>query len=96
MRPYAKYFSARIDRSERYELWAEKELIIAGRKRKEVFFASIIVQSHYVGFYFMPLYADQDLREVFGKELLSKLKGKSCFHLKTRDKKLLKQVKEAL
>ena len=93
---YEKYFSVRIDRHERYELWAERPVIISGRKRKEIFFSSIIVQSRYVGFYFMPLYADQQLSEFFGKELLSKLKGKSCFHLEERNRQLLQQVKEAL
>lgn len=94
--PYAAHFSTRIDRAHRYELWTEKKLVIAGRKRKEVFFASIIVQSSYVGFYFMPLYAEQKLSEVFGEKLLATLKGKSCFHLKKRDPTLLQEVKEAL
>ena len=91
-----KHFSVRIERYERYEIWADRPVLVSGRRRKDVFFASIIVQSNYVGFYFMLLYADQPLSNFFGKELLSKLKGKSCFYLKEEDHQLLRQVKEAL
>jgi hypothetical protein len=43
-------FQIRINDERRYELWSEKELVIDGRKRKEVFFASLIIQKDYVGF----------------------------------------------
>jgi hypothetical protein len=65
-----------------YDLWCFKELEIAGRKRKEVFFASIVTRKSYVGFYYMPIYTDTGLSEVFKPELLSLLEGKSCFHIK--------------
>jgi len=80
----------------RYGLWSFKELEIAGRERKEVYFAGLIIQSSYVGFYFMPIYADASLKKVFGPELLALLKGKSCFHVKKLDKKLEGQVAKAL
>ena len=94
--PYAKYFSVRIDIAGRYELWSEKRIVIAGRERKEVFFASIIVQSTYVGFYFMPLYTEEGLTKVFGKDLLKLRKGKSCFHIKRTEDALFSQVEKAL
>jgi hypothetical protein len=81
---------------DRLKLWSFKDLEIAGRKRKEVFFASIIVQSTYVGFYYMPVYADTALKDVFEPELFSLLKGKSCFHIKALDDKLVGQIKKAL
>lgn len=96
MKKYEPPFVARSDFESRYELWSEKEIEIAGRKRKEVYFAGLIIQSNYVGFYFMPVYADTTLKEVFGEELLSTLKGKSCFHIKKLDKKLLSQIKNSL
>uniref|UniRef100_A0A832D196 DUF1801 domain-containing protein n=1 Tax=Ignavibacterium album TaxID=591197 RepID=A0A832D196_9BACT len=96
MKKYEPPFTSRNESDSRYELWSEKELEIYGRKRKEVYFGGIIIQSKYVGFYFMPVYSDASLKDVFGKELLSTLKGKSCFHIKKLDKKLLSQIKKAL
>lgn len=96
MKKYEPPFTARSDFDSRYELWSEKEIVIAGKKRKEVYFAGLIIQSTYVGFYFMPVYTDTSLKEVFESELLSTLKGKSCFHIKKLDKKLLSQIKKSL
>lgn len=96
MKKYEPPFKARNDFDSRYELWSEKEVEIDGRKRKEIYFAGLIIQSSYVGFYFMPVYTDTSIKEVFGPELLSTLKGKSCFHIKTLDKKLLSQIKKSL
>ena len=79
-----------------YDLWSFKDLEIAGRKRKELFFASVVTRKNYVGFYYMPIYTDTGLSEVFKPELLSLLKGKSCFHIKLLTPDLENQVKEAL
>ncbi len=79
-----------------YDLWSFKELIIAGRKRKEVFFAGLIIQKSYVGFYYMPVYTDPETKEFFKPELLRLLKGKSCFHIKTVTPELLEQIDAAL
>ena len=80
----------------RYDLWSFKDLEIAGRKRKEVYFAGLIIQSSYVGFYYMPIYTDVSLKDVFKPELLKLLKGKSCFHVKKLDKELESQIAFAL
>ena len=96
---YSPPFKARKSKTNKknnYELWSEKKVEIAGRIRSEVFFASIIKQKNYIGFYYMPVYTDSKLKEVFAPELLSLLKGKSCFHIKSLDKDLEKQIKEAL
>lgn len=80
-----------------YHLWSHKDLEIAGSKRDKVYFAWVIQQKHFVGFYFMPVYADSEkMRKVFSKELLSMLQGKSCFHLKKMDDQLLKDIRYAL
>jgi hypothetical protein len=76
--------------------WSEQEVEVAGRKRKEVFFAGLIVQKGYVGFYFMPVYAEPERKELFDPELLALLKGKSCFHVKRLDDDLLAKVDGAL
>lgn len=96
MKKYEKPLVARSDYDSRYELWSEKEIEIGGRKRKDIFFAGLIIQSSYVGFYFMPIYTDTSLKDIFAPELLSTLKGKSCFHIKKLDKKILSQIKRSL
>jgi hypothetical protein len=80
----------------KYDLWSFKDVEVPGRKRKEVPFATIIVQSSYVGLYHMPVYTDTDLRDVFGPELLAALKGKSCFLIRWLDPTLRGQVEAAL
>jgi hypothetical protein len=94
--PYAQHFTVRRDEPGYYDLWSEKDVVIAGRAKKEVFFAGLIVQKAYVGFYFMPVYADADLASLFGPELLATLRGKSCFHLKRLTPALEQQVEAAL
>ena len=63
------------------QLWSEKPVEIAGRKRDEVYFAGLIVQKGYVGFYFMPVYTHAEQTAVFAPELRALLKGKSCIHV---------------
>ena len=87
---------AKFDLDSKYDLWSIKDIIIAGKKRKEVFFASIIIQSKYVGFYYMPIYIDTSLEKVFKPELLRLLRGKSCFHIKSLNETLERQINEAL
>jgi hypothetical protein len=94
--PYAGRLTARRDEPGYFDLWSEKDVVIAGRRRSDVFFCGLIIQKSYVGFYFMPLYADQDRTLVFGPDLLAALKGKSCFHLKRLTPELNDQIAEAL
>lgn len=101
MKPYEKgSIVARFDMEGKYDLWSEfegKGLEIYGRMRKEVAFAALIIQSGYVGFYFMPVYADDNkIKEQLSPELLKLLKGKACFHIKEVNKNILKYVKDAL
>ncbi|MFW9907892.1 MAG: DUF1801 domain-containing protein [Candidatus Odinarchaeota archaeon] len=96
LKAYEGPFTPKFDLDSKYDLWSIKNIEIAGRKRKEVYFAGLIIQSKYVGFYYMPIYTDTDLKEVFEPELLKLLKGKSCFHIKELDAKLEKQIRRAL
>ena len=96
LKKYEGKLKPKFDLDSKYDLWSFKDIEIAKRKRKEVYFAGLIIQSNYVGFYFMPIYSDVSLKEVFGEKLLKCLKGKSCFHIKKLDDKLEKQIKEAL
>lgn len=94
--PYAAGLVSRRDEPGYYDLWSEKEVEVAGRARSEVFFAGLIIQKSYLGFYFMPVYTDADLSAVFGDELLSLKKGKSCFHIKELTPALEQQIEAAL
>jgi len=93
---YEPPFATKHDENGYYDLWTFKSLVIEGRKRKEVFFAGLIIQKSYVGFYFMPVYTDNDLKQTFHPDLLELLKGKSCFHIKKLDPILISQIKDAL
>jgi hypothetical protein len=93
---YAPPFTPKHDEEGYYDLWSIKDLVIEGRKRSEVYFGAIIIQKSYVGFYFMPVYVESEMKPVFAPELLKLLKGKSCFHIKKLTPELLEQIKFAL
>jgi hypothetical protein len=69
---------------------------LMGKMRPELWFAGVIVQKGYVGFYFMPAKTRDEQKELFEPELLKCLKGKSCFHIKKDDPVLLAQIKASL
>ena len=94
--PYSRHFTVRRDEPGYYDLWSERNVVIEGRARKEVFFAGLIIQKSYVGFYFMPIYAEADLAAFFGAELLATLKGKSCFHIGRLTPEIQAQMADAL
>ena len=96
LEPYAERLTVRRDEPGYYDLWSERPVEIAGRRRNEVFFAGLIIQKSYVGLSFMPVYADGDLASVFAPDLLAALKGKSCFHVKTLTPELATHVSAAL
>lgn len=96
LKAYQPPLVCKSDDASHYDLWSLKELLIEGRKRKEVFFAGLVTRKSYVGFYFMPVYVDTEIKEFFAPEMLKLLKGKSCFHVKKLDKQLLVQIEKAL
>ena len=71
-------------------------MVVAGRPRNEVYFAGLIVQKGYVGFYYMPVYSDPERKALFKPELLKLLKGKSCFHVRKLDDEVIGQIDEAV
>lgn len=97
MQPYAaKGFVVKKNTDDVYELWSERDIEIDGRKRSEVFFASVCIKKNYVGFYFMPVYVEPELKAVLHPDLLKRLKGKSCFHITKLTEELLDQLVNAL
>lgn len=87
---------SKIDLDSKYDLWSIKDVVIEGRKKKEVYFAGLIIQSTYVGLYYMPVYTDVDMTKIFEPQLLKLLKGKSCFHIRKLDDELEMQISAAL
>lgn len=97
MQPYAAIgFDARINSDTAYDLWSEKEVVIADRKRKEIYFAGVVIRKGYVAFYYMPVYTEPDIKTIFHLSLLKLLKGKGCFHVKKLDDIVLQQISDAL
>lgn len=97
MKPYVKgTLKERGEAAGIYTIVSEKPVEVEGRKKDEVYFAGIIIQKGYVGFYFMPVYGYDKPEEVFSPNLLKHLKGKSCFHIKKNDPEILEQIKDAL
>jgi len=88
MKRYEGPLLPKMDLDSKYDLWSIKDVVIEGRKKKEVFFAGLIIQSNYVGFYYMPVYTDADITQMFDPQLLKLLKGKSCFHIRKLDDEL--------
>ncbi len=79
-----------------FELTSYERVVIAGRPRDEVYFAGLIKQKGYVGFYYMLAYANPEISSQLSPEFMSLLKGKSCFYIKSTEKPILEQVKKAL
>jgi hypothetical protein len=96
LKKYSPPFEVRRDAKDGYHLWSNKPVVIEGREHKELFFAGVIVQKNYVGFYYMPVYTDPERKAMFKPELLARLKGKSCFHLRSLDPETRTQIKDAL
>ncbi|HBV66926.1 MAG TPA: hypothetical protein DEF04_01160 [Clostridiales bacterium] len=97
LKKYESPLIAKFDMDSRYDLWSVKDVVIDGRKKNEVFFAGLIIQSSYVGFYYMPIYEEPEkMKKLFSPELLKLLKGKSCFHIKKLNEGLEKEIEYAL
>jgi len=94
--PYEKGAIKLISSGGQVGLISKKPVEILGRKKDELWFASVLVQKGYVGFYYMPVYADPKVKELIKPELLKCLKGKACFHIKKYDPEILSQIKDAL
>lgn len=47
---YSPPLVAKKDQADYYDLWSVKDVVIAGRKKKEVFFAGAIIQKGLCGF----------------------------------------------
>jgi len=91
-------FSARTNavRNKRnYVLVSKTEVVIDGRKKPELWFAGVIEQKGYIGFYYMPIYCTPK-RQKPSAALMKLLKGKSCFYVKAITPELRTDIRAAL
>ena len=79
-----------------FNLISHKEVVIAGRKRSEIWFVSALVQKGYVGFYYMPIYMNDPMKKLFSPEFIKCLKGKACFHIKKNDPVIMEEIRKAI
>jgi hypothetical protein len=90
---------ATMDGRRDYHLMVPQTVVIQGsygNKPTEIAMASIVLQKDFVGFYFMPIYLNPELKKRVPPTLLKLLKGKTCFHVKSIDDQLLIDVQAAL
>ena len=91
--PFVVGPGGKVGTKRHYDLVSRKETVTAGRKQSEMYFASLIEQKGYIGFYYAPPAA---VKAKLSPRLLGLLKGKSCFHVKSLDAELLADIKAAL
>ena len=97
LQPYATLgFNNRINSETTYDLWSDKSVVIEGEKRNDVQFAAVTIHDDHVGFYYMPVYAEPQMKQIFDPAMLKLLKEKSCFHIIKLDDILLGQIEDAL
>ena len=90
---YVPPLVVRIDEETRYDVYGSKTVQVGKTKKDGIYFASIIIQKHHVGFYFFPIYTHRDRFDDVPENLMKLLKGKSCFHLKRFDENIFDDIK---
>ena len=81
------------------QLVAPRPVVIPGAyggKPVEAQLAATILQKDFVGFYFMCMYLNDEVKKKLSPALLKLLKGKACFHVKTLEDGLLRDIEAAL
>lgn len=94
LKPYEKKLNMRTDRKCKYELSGKKKVVAWKREFESMFFAAVIIQKGFTGFYFFPIYTHVKEFKKLPDNLKKCLKGKSCFHIKKNDKDLFASIKE--
>ena len=84
--------TVKANTSDRYELSSVKNLVVKGRKIKEMCFGGMVIHKNFVSLYFYPIYTHPQAFNDLPVELKKCHKGKSCFNFKKADAKLFKQI----
>ena len=84
------------DQPGKYELTSMKEVTFMGRYFPQMYFGAAVIQGSFVGLYLMHVYAQPAEVAKLSPALQKCLKGKSCFHIKTDDPALMKDIGKAI
>jgi len=82
--PYGRKMDTRVDKPGVFHLYIVKEVELAGRMFKEVYFGGVVIQKTMVAFYFFPIYSHPN-NFTIPTAIQKNLKGKSCFNFKKMD-----------
>lgn len=97
MQPYETLgFNSRVNSDTEYDLWSDKNVMLLGKKKNEIYFAGLKIMTNSVTFHFMLIYTNPEVKELLHPDLLKLLKGKSCFHFKKLDQIMMEHVSHAL
>lgn len=77
-------------------LVSHKTIEIEGRKRKEMWLVSVMIQKGYVAFHYLPVYMNPSMEKLFSPAFIECLKGKACFHIRKMDPAILAEVEKAI
>ena len=88
LEPYVAQLNVTNDTDTNYCL--ETDHVMQNKRR--LFFAGVRVRKSYVSYYLMPVYGCPELLEGISPELKKRMQGKSCFHFKTVDDELFKEL----
>ena len=78
-----------------FEVTGTKEAMQGRQKVDGFYFASLAPKPTDIRFYFFPLYTDPEAFEL-SAELKKMLKGKTCFHIKKLDDRLVAEIRELI
>jgi hypothetical protein len=79
-----------------YQVGMKGNFLFGKRKMDNLFVAAVVKNKGAVVFHFMPVYMNEKLKGDLSPLLVSKLKGKACFHLKTWDGEIEAAIRDAL
>lgn len=88
LEPYEAQLNVTNDTETNYCL--ETDHVMQNKRR--LFFAGVRVRKGYVSYYLMPVYGCPELLEGISPELKKRMQGKSCFHFRTVDDELFKEL----
>jgi hypothetical protein len=93
LKPLGKRMKVMFDTDKRYELFGKKKVNLFNKEHDGCYFASVILQKNFVGFYFFCQYTHPKFLNEIPENLKKCLKGKSCYHLKKMDAEIFKSLK---
>ena len=96
LQKYVPPLFAKKDSETGYEVWGDKQTLIADKMNSEIFFAAFMVQKNFVGFYYFPIYTHPEIKKNLPPRLLKLLSGKSCFHISEVNPDLISNIESAL